>query len=130
MVVIYTDGSCKSANCLDVGPGAFAWARVEENKVIADNSDSCGNVTHNRAEMIAIIKALIANDDFCLTIVSDSQIIVKGATKQEQRENNLDLWNQIDKLTNYRDITWEWSKHRCNQWNNYVDWLALAACPT
>lgn len=129
MVVIYIDGRCKPADWFGVGPGAFAWARVEENNVTAYDSDSCDKVTHNRAQMIAIIEALTANDDLWLTIVSDSPLIIKGATKQEQREKNFDLWKQIDELTHSRSITWE-SVKGLNQWNNYVHWLTQEACPT
>ena len=106
MVVIYTDGSCR----YNPGPGAFAWARIEENDVTAYDSGPCDRVTNNQAEMIAVIEALTANNDLWLTIVSDSQIVVKGATKQWRRKKNLDLWNQIDKLVYARSIKWEWVK--------------------
>ena len=126
MVVIYTDGSCRD----NPGPGAYAWARIEENDVTAQGSGSCGRVTNNQAEMIAVIEALKSNDDLWLTIKSDSQVVVKGATRQWRRKKNLDLWNQIDKLVYARSIKWEWVKgHSSNQWNNYVDNLAQEACP-
>ena len=126
MAVIYTDGSCR----YNPGPGAYAWARIEENDVTAQGSGSCGRVTNNRAEMIAVIEALKSNDDLWLTIKSDSQVVVKGATRQWRRKKNLDLWNQIDKLVYARSIKWEWVKgHSSNQWNNYVDNLAQEACP-
>ena len=124
MAVIYTDGSCR----YNPGPGAFAWARIEENDVTAYGSGPCGKVTNNRAEMIAVIEALKSNDDLWLTIVSDSPLIIKGAIKQEQREKNFDLWKQIDELTHSRSITWK-SVKGLNQWNNYVDNLAQEACP-
>ena len=80
--------------------------------------------------MIAVIEALKSNDDLWLTIKSDSQVVVKGATRQWRRKKNLDLWNQIDKLVYARSIKWEWVKgHSSNQWNNYVDNLAQEACP-
>ena len=127
MVVIYTDGSCR----YNPGPGAFAWARIEENDVTAYDSGPCGRVTNNQAEMIAVIEALTANNDLWLTIVSDSQIVVKGATKQWRRKKNLNLWKQIDELVHARSIKWEWVKgHSSDQWNNYVDNLAQEACPT
>ena len=126
MVVIYTDGSCR----YNPGPGAFAWARIEENDVTAYDSGPCGRVTNNQAEMIAVIEALTANDDLWLTIVSDSQIVVKGATKKWRRKKNLNLWKQIDELVHARSIQWEWVKgHSSDQWNNYVDNLAQEACP-
>ena len=126
MVVIYTDGSCR----YNPGPGAYAWARNEDNDVTAQGSGSCGRVTNNQAEMIAVIEALKSNDDLWLTIKSDSQVVVKGATRQWRRKKNLDLWNQIDKLVYARSIKWEWVKgHSSNQWNNYVDNLAQEACP-
>ena len=126
MVVIYTDGSCR----YNPGPGAYAWARIEENDVTAQGSGSCGRVTNNQAEMIAVIEALKSNDDLWLTIKSDSQVVVKGAKRQWRRKKNLDLWNQIDKLVYARSIKWEWVKgHSSNQWNNYVDNLAQEACP-
>ena len=126
MVVIYTDGSCR----YNPGPGAYAWARIEENDVTAQGSGSCVRVSNNQAEMIAVIEALKSNDDLWLTIKSDSQVVVKGATRQWRRKKNLDLWNQIDKLVYARSIKWEWVKgHSSNQWNNYVDNLAQEACP-
>ena len=78
MIFIYTDGSCR----YNPGPCAFAWARVEGNQLVSSNYGSCGIVktTNNRAEMIAVIEALKTNSDNPLTIVSDSQVVVKGAT--------------------------------------------------
>ena len=127
MAIIYTDGSCR----YNPGPGAFAWARIEEGDITAHNSGPCyGKVTNNRAEMIAVIEALKSNDDLWLTIISDSQVVVKGATRQWRRRKNLDLWKQIDDLVYARSIKCVWVKgHGSDQWNNYVDNLAQEACP-
>lgn len=127
MIFIYTDGSCR----YNPGPGAFAWARVEGNQLVSSNYGSCGRVktTNNRAEMIAVIEALKTNSDNPLTIVSDSQVVVKGATGMWKKRKNKDLWREIDRLTRGRSIVWKWVKgHNSDRWNDYVDGLAQAGC--
>ena len=94
-------------------------------------------------EMAAAIRALefLKNKDKHVTIISDSQVLIKGMN--EWRHNwkqkgwrksnkkpveNVDLWKQLDALDQERTITWEWVRgHSGDPLNELVDGLANAA---
>ena len=118
---IYTDGSCVG----NPGPGAWAYLAiplpgetVEGGRHFA--AAKCAEVTtNNRMEMLAAIMALRAFPKEELEIISDSHILVQGASKwitgwikkgwttsKGQPVENRDLWEQINDLSVDRNITW------------------------
>ena len=134
-IEVYTDGSCLG----NPGPGGWA-AIILEN---GENTDSTRHevsggekdTTNNRMEMMAVIEALkkireqhpdtIQNIKIHFFI--DSNLIVQTMKVGWKKKKNLDLWAEIEKLSAWLDITWEWVKaHHENELNNQVDQLAFA----
>ena len=76
-IEIYTDGSCHTQLCVG------AWASIIlQNENVINLSGVLENTTHNRMELLAVIKALefviekINQSNLKITVVSDSQYVV------------------------------------------------------
>jgi ribonuclease HI len=132
--IVFTDGACLG----NPGPGGYAAVVTiaGEEQIIVGRDPS---TTNNKMEMTAAIKALEAvPHSLPITIHSDSQYVIKGATqwlrgwkaKGWRKANgkpvlNQDLWMQLDGLISGRQITWNWVKgHAGHEQNERVDGLA------
>jgi hypothetical protein len=65
--------------------------------------------TNQRMEITAAIEALRATSG-PLTIVTDSQYVIKTMTAGWRRKANVDLWEQLEAACAGRSVTWEWTK--------------------
>ncbi len=129
MITIYTDGSCLG------NPGKGGWAfRVILNNTFLDNSGYEEKTTNNRMELLAVINAIkelynlgIIQEDKKqqLKVITDSNYVIKCATKEWKRNKNLDLWEIYDKVSKNVDICFAWVKgHSGDIHNEQVDKLA------
>jgi ribonuclease HI len=134
--IVFTDGACLG----NPGPGGYA-AVVDiagQEQIIVGRERS---TTNNKMEMTAAIKALEAVPHSTPIIIhSDSQYVIKGATQwlrgwkakgwrkaDGKPVLNQDLWLEIDRLIQGRQITWQWVKgHAGHEHNERVDQLANA----
>ncbi len=133
---MHTDGACRG----NPGPGGWAWA--ENAEIFASGFDRA--TTNQRMELTAAIKALRANPDGEITVVSDSTYVVncfknrwhegwlrKGwKNSQGQPVANRDLWEDLFALVfdSDRDVRFEWVKgHSGDPMNDFVDALATQA---
>lgn len=141
MITIYTDGACRG-NQHSFNNGG--WGIVITDTVTGKVRHSWGhkaNTTNNRMEMLAAIKALYVlrnrpRSDVC--IYSDSNLVVKGMNEwlanwkakgwkraSKKPVENRDLWEQLDELSAYHNITWRHVKgHARNAGNTLADELA------
>ena len=136
VVDVYTDGSCSG------NPGPGGWAAV----IIFGNIEkeiSGGDVltTNNRMEMIAAIEALKQLKKPCrVRMHSDSAYLVNAFTNgwieswkkngwknsTRQTVSNIDLWQQLDVLSEQHDIEWIKVKgHSGHKYNERCDALAV-----
>ncbi|MBC6496805.1 MAG: ribonuclease HI [Alphaproteobacteria bacterium GM7ARS4] len=137
VVSIYTDGACSG------NPGVGGWAAclqyLGRRKCI---SGSVPHTTNNRMEMLAAIKALQALKRRArVSLYSDSRYLQQGITtwmpvwkkkgwktSAKTKVKNVDMWQQLDRLSQNHDITWHWVKgHADNAHNEHVDMLAKNA---
>ncbi len=106
----YCDGACRG----NPGPGAAAAYINPPGPVpMIALSKYSPATTNNRAELAAVILALRAipvGEE--VTVHSDSQVTIYGASGQWKRKANLDLWELLDHEADLRQVTWEW--HRRN----------------
>lgn len=159
--IIYTDGACSG----NPGPGGFGWIKVQEAispaimdplnpaqplklyREIARGSGGEKDTTNNRMELSGAIAGLTHvrhNLDADITVITDSQYVLKGITEwikgwkekkwigsNKQPVKNQDLWLQLDSITScFTNLKWKWVKgHSGNTWNEEVDQLAVAAIP-
>lgn len=135
---LFTDGG-SSPN-----PGPGGWAFILRADAAGSNeafeTESAGGVpatTNNRMELTAVIRGLLHMAHPCqVTVVSDSEYVIKGLTewmpgwKRRDWKNsrkkpvlNADLWRILDRLANFHQVRFEWTKghaghpenERCDQ---------------
>jgi ribonuclease HI len=135
-VIIYTDGAC------DPNPGPGGWAAILMYKDhMKEMSGGEARTTNNRMELIAAIKALNSLKRACsVTVHTDSQYLQRGVTQWMSgwkrrgwlrgtgKVKNLDLWQELDALTQKHDVKWQWVPgHAGHQFNERCDELAREA---
>jgi len=136
----FTDGACSG----NPGPGGWGvWLRYGKHE-----KELCGGEAHStnqRMELQAAIEALKAlKKPSKITIYSDSKYVIQGITewisgwKKRGWKNaakkdvaNQDLWQQLDKLNERHQVTWQWVKgHAGHEGNERADELARQGIPT
>jgi ribonuclease HI len=135
-VIIYTDGAC------DPNPGPGGWAAVLMYKDNMKEMSGCETrTTNNRMELIAAIAALNSLKRPCsVTVHTDSQYLQRGITewmqkwkrrgwlRGRQKVKNVDLWQELDALTQKHDVKWQWVPgHAGHLFNERCDELAREA---
>lgn len=134
VVEIFTDGACRG------NPGPGGWGVLlrydgKEKKLWGGEPDT----TNNRMELTAAIMGLAALKRPCsVRLTTDSEYVRKGMTdwidnwrrrnwKTASRKpvKNVDLWQELDRLTQKHNIDWRWVKgHSGHTENDLVDELA------
>lgn len=151
-IELYVDGACHG------NPGPGGWGIValllNEAGTIIDHQESHGAIdsitTNNRAELAAALNGLafvtekIGLDAWpaCqVTVISDSQYVVKGftewlpgweargwQTKGGKAPENRRLWERLKAAGAGLSVEWRWvSGHSGNRWNKRADALATLA---
>ena len=137
MIKIYTDGSCLG------NPGRGGWAAIilNEGKKI-EIKGSKKDTTNNQMELLAPIEALKKIPKGSkVQIFTDSKYVKSGITEwihnwkkngwktaSKQPVKNIELWIELDNLTNKFEIKWSWVKgHSSDTLNNEVDLIAREA---
>jgi len=137
-ITIYTDGACSG------NPGKGGWgALLMYGNTRKEISGYDPATTNNRMEMMAAIRALEALKEPCrVELYSDSAYLVnamnQGWLKRWQKNGwktaskkpveNIDLWQEIVKLTTLHRVTFHKVKgHSDNPYNNRCDELARLA---
>ncbi|MEL5879326.1 ribonuclease H [Cereibacter sphaeroides] len=151
-IELYTDGSALG----NPGPAGYAFVALllDETGTVIDTAEqskpSKRHVTNNRAEMAAAINGLAFIREQSasglwptspITLVSDSQYLVKGFTEwlpgwiakgwrksDKKLVENRDLWEQLIGQTEGLAVDWRWVRgHDGNEWNERAHELATAA---
>jgi ribonuclease HI len=125
-IKIYTDGACDFNTRGAHNIGGYAFAIVdEENKLISDGYGRMKNTTNNRMEIKAVIEAIKkVEDDWNVTIYSDSKYVVNTIMSGWKKRKNIDLWEELCPMVK-QNIRLEWLKgHNGDKFNEYCDTLA------
>lgn len=137
-ITIYTDGACSG------NPGKGGWgALLMYGNTRKEISGYDPATTNNRMEMMAAIRALEALKEPCrVELYSDSAYLVNAMnqgwlkrwlkngwkTASKKPVENIDLWQEIVKLTTLHRVTFHKVKgHSDNPHNNRCDELARLA---
>jgi ribonuclease HI len=123
-ITIFTDGACVP------NPGVGGWAAILLYGIHKrELSGVIPEATNQRAEITAAIEALKALKEPCnVTIWTDSQYLINGATGQWKINSNLDLWADFDLAQAPHQINWQWCKgHSGVAENERADQLAMQA---
>jgi len=137
MIKIYTDGSCLG------NPGSGGWAAIIINDEKKTKIKGCKkNTTNNQMELMAPIKALKRiTKGSKVQIFTDSKYVKSGITEwihnwkkngwktaNKKKVKNIELWTELDLLSNKFEIKWSWVKaHSSDKLNNEVDLIAREA---
>jgi ribonuclease HI len=138
--LVYTDGACAPTN-----PGPCGWGAVvlaPESATVSSHHGFIGTGTNQVAELTAAIEGLRRTPHASqVTLISDSQYVVKGVTewrKGWERRGwrnakgepvaNQTLWYRLFKLVDARDVRMQWVRgHNGDKLNEQADALANAA---
>ncbi|EKE01116.1 MAG: Ribonuclease HI [uncultured bacterium] len=136
-VEIFTDGACRG----NPGPGGWgAILRYDKHEKHLKGAETL--TTNNRMELTAVIKALEALKKTCtIKVTTDSQYVRNGITEwliqwkkrgwktsNKKPVKNMDLWQQLDTITQRHKISWHWVKgHSGHKENELADQLANQA---
>jgi ribonuclease HI/DNA polymerase-3 subunit epsilon len=123
-ITIYTDGSCKP------NPGAGGWAFItflDGKEYHVSGGDN--HTTNNRMELISVIEAIAFHPEHKeLIIHSDSKWTINCAQRLWKRKKNLDLWEEYDRISKGKKITFvKVLAHSGIRYNEMVDRLAKTA---
>lgn len=120
---IFTDGACIRN---PGGDGGWGFVAVRDGKKIAEFCGPDPATTSNRAELKAVVRALLwLAPDASAIIVSDSEYAVKVLSGEYRAKANLDLIEEARALMQERQIKFRWVRgHAGNRWNEYADALA------
>ena len=141
MIKVYTDGGCNNTTNKI---GAYANVIIQDDKIIAQNTQAFENTTNNVMEMRALLSALqylvknhLNNEQ--IEIFADSQYVINGLTqwvngwKKSNWKNNTVanklLWIQLDNFYNkFSNIHFTWVKgHNGNQYNELCDSMCTSS---
>lgn len=138
-VTIYCDGSLVQGT----GIGGWAYLVVDQGgHSIAEEADSLPRTTSNRAELIAVIKALRSlAEPSRVQLVLDSRYVHDGITEllprwkargwrrsKGGRVANVQLWQQLEELLRLHEVRSRWTRgHSGEPGNEYVDRRARQA---
>lgn len=123
-LTIYTDGACSG----NPGPGGWAFIILHDGQEVAAESGGAHATTKNRMAMMALYQALRRVEDTRkkLTIVSDSQYVIKSMQGAFAKKKNQDLWALIDAIASQHDIEYKWVRgHAGDPHNEKCDSLAV-----
>lgn len=133
--VAYTDGACKG----NPGKGGWGTHLIFSDGGTQDWYGGESDTTNNRMELMGAIKALeYSAADTKLEIWTDSSYVKKGITEwisnwkrrgwktaNNKSVANQDLWQQLDTLSQAREVVWHWVKgHAGHAGNEKADSLA------
>lgn len=133
-VVLYTDGACKGNPGIG-GWGAWLTFGPHEKRLCGGELET----TNNRMELMGAIEGLRALKEKCsVTLYTDSSYVQKGITEwlagwkrkgwmtaSKQPVKNKDLWQALDELCQFHQVTWKWVKgHAGIEGNEIADQLA------
>ena len=131
---IFTDGACRG------NPGRGGWGALLQ--FDGEEREICGGetlTTNNRMELRAAIEALKVLKHTCeIDVTTDSSYVKNGITQwlakwktnnwltsNRKPVKNIDLWQELDELTQKHSIRWHWIKgHSGHIGNESADKLA------
>lgn len=134
-ITIHTDGACSG------NPGPGGWGAILEwNGHRKELHGGERDTTNNRMEMQAAIEALKAlkKPGRSVILITDSVYLRDGITKwihgwkkrnwktaEKKPVKNVDLWQELEALTQNHEIEWRWVKgHAGDPGNERADELA------
>ncbi|MHB1006710.1 MAG: ribonuclease H family protein [Chloroflexota bacterium] len=126
--VVYTDGSCRAMHGFEEGPGGWAVIVFSPRGQRWEAHGEIAHTTSNRAEVAALIAALmVVPEGSHLSVQSDSRYVVDHVRRWMRAGDNEDLWTEVRELVIGKQVelhtTWV-AGHNGHQHNERADVLA------
>ena len=133
-VIMYTDGACRG----NPGPGGWG-ALLKFNGTQKEIFGGSLSTTNNKMELKAAIEGLRLLTEPCsINLYTDSKYVMDGITQwiNNRKKNdwktsakkdvkNKELWQELDNLMDYHEVTLHWVKgHSGDEGNEMADMLA------
>ncbi len=82
-----------------------------------------GNASNQQAEIVAACLGLEQLHEPCLvTVISDSQYVIKTMLGEFRKKTNFDHWTRLDKACQNHKVTWTWTRgHAGHKWQECCD---------
>ncbi len=108
-VLIACDGSSLSNQTSARRAAAVAILEYEGRRKLV--GEFLGAATNQRAEIAAACLGLETLREPCeVTIVSDSEYVIRTMRGEYQRKSNLDMWERLDRAAASHHIHWTWTR--------------------
>jgi len=141
-VVLFTDGACSG------NPGPGGWAYILRHAASGKTKKAAGSnprTTNNQMELMAVIEGLKAlSNSANVTVVSDSQYVIKGMTewlpgwirndwmrgrgRKKEPVKNVEFWKALMDAADRHHVTYEYvAGHAGHPENEECDRMAVAA---
>lgn len=150
-LIIYADGACRNNQAKNKDDTIGGWGYIIKFKNQEDVGEishledygGCRNTTNNQMELTSVIKALDRlNEAYDIDLFTDSNYVCQGMntwingwiknnwkTATKKPVANVELWQELYKISKRHKITWNWIKgHSDDKLNQYVDALANKGC--
>lgn len=127
-VQIFTDGACSG----NPGPGGYGVI-LKSGDLYKELSGGETHTTNNRMELLGVITGLSSLKFPCEVLVTtDSKYVVDSITKgwakkweannwiksDKKKALNIDLWEQLLRLVEIHDVTFNWVKGHAGHFEN------------
>jgi ribonuclease HI len=133
-VIMYTDGACRG------NPGPGGWGvLLKFNGTQKEIFGGSSSTTNNKMELKAAIEGLRLLTEPCsINLYTDSKYVMDGITQwinnwkknnwktsTKKDVKNKELWQELDNLMDYHEVTLHWVKgHSGDEGNEMADMLA------
>ena len=133
-VIMYTDGACRG------NPGPGGWGvLLKFNGTQKEIFGGSSSTTNNKMELKAAIEGLRLLTEPCsINLHTDSKYVMDGITQwinnwkknnwktsTKKDVKNKELWQELDNLMDYHEVTLHWVKgHSGDEGNEMADMLA------
>jgi len=123
-VVIFCDGSSLGNGTRSATAAAAAILEFQGKRRIVGEFIGAG--TNQQAEIVAAAIGLEALREACaVTLVTDSNYVVRSMSGGWKRKVNLEFWKRLDAAAARHAVKWQWTKgHAGHQWQEKCDLAA------
>lgn len=108
-VLVVSDGSSLSNQTHARRAGAAAILDYRGRRKLV--GEFLGTATNQRAEITAACIGLEALREPCeVTLISDSEYVIRTMLGSYRRKTNLDLWERLDRAASRHRVSWTWTR--------------------
>lgn len=108
-VTIVSDGASRSNGRSTARAAAAAVLEFNSKRKIT--GEYLGNATNQQAEIIGAALGLEALKEPCeVTLISDSQYVIKTMKGLFKRKTNHEFWQRLDNAARGHKVKWEWTR--------------------